>query len=439
MTTTTSTPYDWLKALTPSILAHEFPSANATPENYSWVALGEKLSSLFRSPGLQVQATHFEWRKASEALVGIGTPVTSLGFAVGELKGQAYWLTASSHIAEIMTSLLTGKATASPAVDSSFQEGFLRYVIHEVLFQLQELGFHQELTPRFTGPQELPRPTENLDEQVLSIDLSLALNGHTYHSRLLATEDLVKDWNKHFAQIARSQEISPALAAKTEIIVHLEAGGVTLSQKAWSRIRSGDFILLDTCTVGPGVEKGRVMLTTNGVPLFRAMLKKDQIKILEHPLHHEVETSMSNEDDNLEEEFEDLDVDEEFVDDAEEEFVDAGGEIDVDEGEAQNEDLTEEIEDEAEQGEALGAASPETETEKEPLTTADKIQFNVIVEVGRLKISLAKLRDLQPGQTLELNVRPEDGVNLVINGQCVGRGELLRVGESLGVRILELG
>ncbi len=35
---------------------------------------------------------------------------------------------------------------------------------------------------------------------------------------------------------------------------------------------------------------------------------------------------------------------------------------------------------------------------------------------------------LQPGQLLELDVNPEEGVNLVVNGQCIGKGELLKTG-----------
>ena len=56
-----------------------------------------------------------------------------------------------------------------------------------------------------------------------------------------------------------------------------------------------------------------------------------------------------------------------------------------------------------------------------------------------LGISVQKLMELQAGNILELNIRPEEGVSLVINGRCVGKGELHRLGNTLGVRILELG
>ena len=63
----------------------------------------------------------------------------------------------------------------------------------------------------------------------------------------------------------------------------------------------------------------------------------------------------------------------------------------------------------------------------------------MIVEVGRIEMSIKTIMELQPGNMLELNVRPENGVDLVVNGKRIGKGELLKLGESLGVRILDIG
>jgi flagellar motor switch protein FliN/FliY len=48
------------------------------------------------------------------------------------------------------------------------------------------------------------------------------------------------------------------------------------------------------------------------------------------------------------------------------------------------------------------------------------------------------LMKLSPGNFLELPIHPEQGVNLTVNGQKIGRGELVYLGEQLGIRILEL-
>jgi len=44
-----------------------------------------------------------------------------------------------------------------------------------------------------------------------------------------------------------------------------------------------------------------------------------------------------------------------------------------------------------------------------------------------------------PKNVLELGIQPERGVNLVANGKCVGKGELLQIGDVIGVKITKLG
>lgn len=73
------------------------------------------------------------------------------------------------------------------------------------------------------------------------------------------------------------------------------------------------------------------------------------------------------------------------------------------------------------------------------VTSPQDIPLNIVVEVGRLQMSVKTLMELKPGNLLDLNIHPEAGVELVVNGSRVGKGELLQVGDTIGVRILELG
>jgi flagellar motor switch protein FliN/FliY len=47
------------------------------------------------------------------------------------------------------------------------------------------------------------------------------------------------------------------------------------------------------------------------------------------------------------------------------------------------------------------------------------------------------LLHLKPGNVLELSVRPEQGVDLSIGGKKVAKAELVKLGDVLGVKILE--
>lgn len=68
----------------------------------------------------------------------------------------------------------------------------------------------------------------------------------------------------------------------------------------------------------------------------------------------------------------------------------------------------------------------------------DEINLPLTIEIGRLNVSMETLLQLQQGNVLELPVNPESGVDLVINGKCIGKGELLKVGDNIAVRILQL-
>ncbi len=92
------------------------------------------------------------------------------------------------------------------------------------------------------------------------------------------------------------------------------------------------------------------------------------------------------------------------------------------------------------------APKPRTRSKKPPPAPAQTlavstsaIPVTLTVEVGRLKMNVEQLLHLSPGNLLEMDVRPEQGIHLLINGVRVGKGELVKVGDVLGVRVTQLG
>ena len=99
--------------------------------------------------------------------------------------------------------------------------------------------------------------------------------------------------------------------------------------------------------------------------------------------------------------------------------------------EVEEEVLTEEIEEEIlETPEVAGI---------EEMVSPKNIPLTLTVEVTRLKMSLEKLMKLKPGNVIDLPVSPEQGVDLTVNGKRVGRGQLIQIGDVLGVKLTELG
>ncbi len=87
----------------------------------------------------------------------------------------------------------------------------------------------------------------------------------------------------------------------------------------------------------------------------------------------------------------------------------------------------------------LDAVEPSTTRPPEVLTSPGKIPFPIVVEVDRIKMSLEKLLQLTPGNVIELDVHPNQGVYLTVHGKKIAKGELVKIGEVLGVKITETG
>ncbi|MGY3622271.1 type III secretion system cytoplasmic ring protein SctQ [Bradyrhizobium sp. USDA 10063] len=65
----------------------------------------------------------------------------------------------------------------------------------------------------------------------------------------------------------------------------------------------------------------------------------------------------------------------------------------------------------------------------------DNIEITLVFECGRWPIPLGALRNVSEGHVFELG-RPVDGpVDILVNGRRIGRGDIIRIGEELGIRL----
>ena len=165
------------------------------------------------------------------------------------------------------------------------------------------------------------------------------------------------------------------VAKAIELVLGVHIGSLSLSLQEWKEIELGDFLLLDR----GGYQTNLATLTFESTPLFQVKIKKNQLELFDFVMTQE-ETM-------------------EKIDQAEE------------------------------------ALPPEEESN---LSIQD-VPLTLSVELARLKITLDRLMQLHPGNLLDLPIHPNQSVSLTINGKRVGKGELVQVGETLGVRILELG
>lgn len=68
----------------------------------------------------------------------------------------------------------------------------------------------------------------------------------------------------------------------------------------------------------------------------------------------------------------------------------------------------------------------------------ENLAVTLSVELEARRLTLAEIGSLRENQVLELGVRPTDEVNILVDNQTIGRGELVAVEDRLGVRITKL-
>ena len=67
-----------------------------------------------------------------------------------------------------------------------------------------------------------------------------------------------------------------------------------------------------------------------------------------------------------------------------------------------------------------------------------EVELTVTVELGRVRLPLRDLLRLQEGSVIELERLAGTPVDVLANGTPVARGDVVVVGDELGVRISEL-
>ncbi len=66
------------------------------------------------------------------------------------------------------------------------------------------------------------------------------------------------------------------------------------------------------------------------------------------------------------------------------------------------------------------------------------VEVEITLEIGRRRLRIADVLRLTTGQTLELTKAAGEPLDIFVNGQLLGRGEAIVMGDRYGVRITEI-
>lgn len=408
---TTLAPYDWLRKIPKELLSLVEPSPFGHAPEWDEAKFTSMLEETFKLEGVRINLKPFELTPADKLKEGFENS-EGFSFKISPLKGMAtLWVQQGSFGTLLIE--FAEKDLHTHIVDNEFKEAFSHFLMAEALFALQHAFPDKTLSLQLVDREEAG---EQASQAVWIKDFELSWNKGSILGRLVIPDEMRQSWKEKYKNLSSGKF---GLYDKLQLDVHIEAGRTHLSRKELKELQKGDYLILETCHLqskeghDPG-EKGRILLSINKIPFFRARLKDGSIKILEHPLFYEVGTTMSMppKDDEFEEE------EEEYLEEEEEE--------------------EEELEEELPLPETESPPKMSTKPIPQKPLNVEEIPLEIIVEAGRFQMTVQKLSELQPGSIIDLDIHPEQGVDLVINGTCIAKGELLKVGESLGVRILDI-
>lgn len=64
--------------------------------------------------------------------------------------------------------------------------------------------------------------------------------------------------------------------------------------------------------------------------------------------------------------------------------------------------------------------------------------LRVSLQIGQLEMSVKELEQLAPGVILPLDRLVDNGVDVIVNGKRIARAGLIKAGDSLAVRIVQV-
>ncbi|MBI2811216.1 MAG: type III secretion system cytoplasmic ring protein SctQ [Candidatus Melainabacteria bacterium] len=373
-------PQNWIDEIQ-SILVktHSFP-LSVTPPQFPWDAFAREIANLFQVEDFKITPRKTERLPVQQLTSGFGANTLVVTLEATPVHGQFFWIMGKEDVAKLTGLALLPSNSNKGFSSSKFQEGFYYFLLSQALLALDQLQALGDLSVKMHSTSLLP------DEEAVCTDIELHHPKHTFWGRLICPASFLDAYKAHFSSLP-PPPLTNELAGQIDVSLRLQIGQTELPPSKWEAVSVGDLVLLDRCTYDPHTQKGGVLLVLEGTPLLRARLKDNSLKIVDYATYREEQPP---------------------TDDAEESF---DGEDSLSE--------------------------PEESTDAWPSEEEKPKQEEFIVEAGRVEINLEKLLQLTPGEMLELPVHPESGVDIIAGGKKVAKGELIKLGELIGVRILQ--
>jgi flagellar motor switch protein FliN/FliY len=453
------TSWSWLRSYDRKLFELDQVPLLGAPLAFPWISLAKILSSTLGLEKLSFEPQAPEFRDGKKLCEGLPEATQIALVAAAGLEGEVAIAFSHQDIMTFMGKILKLESHAVSLLEQEFFASFLNFLSLETIAGVNQL--------KFAGCNFKLLPGGAIrEEDSLCQDVWINIDGARFLARAILSPQFQKSWHEYTLQKISS---APEALRLEEVLINvgLEAGRTHLTLADWKNIHPGDFILFDSGPFSPEAQNPLCLLTIGGRPFFEAQIKDGKIQITQIPVLNEVYDTMSS---NIDPQEEVPGVGEDPPDapeeenpeeeEAEEESLETEEEVEEEEAPEAEEEPLEEAEKEEKEEEEVEEVEPAPEVKEEeskptPPPAAPRAPMGVIrnhegrialdelpitlsVELAQIQMSIKKLTELAPGNILDLTTSSTSAL-LTCNGKIVGRGEILKIGDTLGVRILELG
>ena len=289
MSIQTEQSYSWLKKIPGELFSLDQTPLWGNAPDFSFEKFSNEMSLTLQAVNLKIELKNTEWRDSDALDEGLGQKIIATNFTVGPVEGDISWLIPEQSLLQFMYLILgnEGFNTSETYVDEDFIRASSQFLSLEAIGAFQKIDFDKKLVPIAIQSMNYPK------ESCLCLDIAISFKDKTFYGRLCLSATFRKSWAQYY--IEKQKQIKSSLMEESlSVIIQVEACKIHLKTSECRQLSIGDFLLVDSSSLEPYESKGRVMLVINELPCFRGKIKLGQLKILEHPLYHEVDKFMVN-------------------------------------------------------------------------------------------------------------------------------------------------
>lgn len=420
------TPSSWLPYISKAIIeAKETPlisSLQLTKEK-----IEQSLYEILQIASLTLELEEFKFMQSDELLAKIGSDSKIISFNMPPLEGNAHLIFDSNEFTTLLNLSLNLETTA---INSDIVQAYQDFFFAKIMQSIESSNQLGGLSLKLAKDNTLPK------------DACLTLEGIINTSKAKFPFYLVISpfLRKSLKDYQIKQNIKPSnIPPHIPLDLSCAIGKVHLSLYDWQNICEGDFIIIDSLGFDLLKKTGNIALSYKNNVLFYGKLNDNTIKISQSSAHSVEAESMTN-DPSKKKEANEEDKDSSFFLGEDDDFYE------------EDEDLKKLLKEEHsklshEEQEAPSTVTNERAQESEKviskvepkkIVSPQDIPLNIKIEIANLTLTAKELLEIQPGNEFPLGKDIDGNVNLMVSGTCIARGELIKIGDILGVRILSL-